>query len=352
MAHMDFIGSCVLVMITGIVAILMEHTASPAMAGVAMSLVVQTFMLFPFAMCIKSELSSRLNSISRIKDYTTNLQLEPPSDEVPPGPQGWPSKGTVEFKGVTLRYRNGLPIVLDSVDLNIPDGQKLAVVGLSGKTTMVNTMLRFVDMRLGHVAIDKVDIKTLPLKTLRNGLGIIPQEPCLFQGSIRFNIDPYDEYQDDQVWSAVEKACLKDTVQQYQEGINTDTSELEDWDISKKQLVYLARAILRKPKILILDEAQGITDMDADNNMHAAIRTHFRTTTVITLAQRVQNIVNYDKIAELEKGKLIELKTPAALVKVRGTLFRDMVINAGISPQDIEQMARDQEAQQDGYGYM
>eukprot|EP00904_Undaria_pinnatifida_P009922 jgi/Undpi1/605/HiC_scaffold_10.g04069.m1 len=232
---------------------------------------------------------------------------------------GWPWEGRIEFReGVTMRYRPETDLVLKGVTLTIRPGEKIGIVGRtgSGKSTLMQVLFRMVDCEDGSVAIDGVDTKAIGLAALRSRLTIIPQEPVLFSGTLRANLDPFEVYEDDEVWDALEQASLSSTVRRFPNGLLEPVAEYgESLSAGQRQLVCLARALLRKTRVLLLDEATSSVDYETDNVIQSTLRSAFRDCTVLTIAHRLNTIMDSDRILVMDDGKVAELDSPAALLE-------------------------------------
>ncbi|CAM9754010.1 unnamed protein product, partial [Sphacelaria rigidula] len=232
---------------------------------------------------------------------------------------GWPWEGKIELiDEVTMRYRPDTELVLKGVTLTIKPGEKVGIVGRtgSGKSSLMQVLFRMVDCEEGTVAIDGVNTKSIGLATLRSRLTIIPQEPVLFSGTLRDNLDPFEAYSDDEVWDALEQASLASTVRNFPAGIHEPVAEYgESLSAGQRQLVCLARALLRKTRVLLLDEATSSVDYETDNVIQSTLRSAFRDCTVLTIAHRLNTILDSDRILVMDNGKVAELDTPANLLE-------------------------------------
>eukprot|EP00752_Nemacystus_decipiens_P001289 g1282.t1 len=242
---------------------------------------------------------------------------------------GWPWEGRIEFRdGVTMRYRPDTELVLKGVSLAIRPGEKIGIVGRtgSGKSTLMQVLFRMVDCEGGSVAIDGVDTKAIGLAALRSRLTIIPQEPVLFSGSLRANLDPFEVYTDEEVWDALEQASLAPTVRRFPKGLLEPVAEYgESLSAGQRQLVCLARALLRKTRVLLLDEATSSVDYETDNVIQSTLRSAFRDCTVLTIAHRLNTIMDSDRILVMEDGKVAELDSPAALLEDPSSEFSQLL---------------------------
>ncbi|XP_069952910.1 ATP-binding cassette sub-family C member 12 isoform X2 [Cherax quadricarinatus] len=337
--RMDFMATCVTLAVT-IICVFTKGLVSTALAGLALSTVTGVCVSIPFLMRMKSEFQSRITSVERIIEYAYELPSEAPR-EIPSSqpPADWPSKGNIELKDVKLRYRPDLPLVLHGINASIKDGEKIGIIGRTGagKSSLISTLLRMCELDSGSVTIDGVDISTIGLHTLRCCISVIPQDPVLFQGSIRYNLDPFEEHSDDAVWQALERSHLKGFVQHQEHGLLSKVEAAgENFSVGERQLICLTRALLRNSKILLLDEATASVDVETDHLIQATIREAFAKNTVLTIAHRLNTVANYDRVMVLDKGKVHEFDTPETLMGTEGSVFREMMQAMGVST--VEQM--------------
>ena len=244
-------------------------------------------------------------------------------------PEGWPREGRVEMRDVSLRYREG-PLVLKHVNLSVGAREKVGIVGRTGagKSSLTVALFRIAPLSGGSVTIDGVDVGKLDLAEARRALCIIPQDPVLFCASLRFNVDPFGEYSDERIWSVLEQVGLKECVVE----LGGLESALEEGganlSVGNRQLVCVARALLRNPRILVMDEATSSLDAGADARLQAVIRREFAECTCLTIAHRLNTVVDADRICVLDQGEVREVGSPSALWKERG-LFYAMVEATG-----------------------
>ena len=244
-------------------------------------------------------------------------------------PEGWPREGRVEMRDVSLRYREG-PLVLKHVNLSVGAREKVGIVGRTGagKSSLTVALFRIAPLSAGSVTIDGVDVGKLGLAEARRALCIIPQDPVLFCASLRFNVDPFGEYSDERIWSVLEQVGLKECVLE----LGGLESALEEGganlSVGNRQLVCVARALLRNPRILVMDEATSSLDAGADARLQAVIRREFAECTCLTIAHRLNTVVDADRICVLDQGEVREVGSPSALWKERG-LFYAMVEATG-----------------------
>ncbi|XP_070557371.1 ATP-binding cassette sub-family C member 9-like [Ptychodera flava] len=229
---------------------------------------------------------------------------------------GWPDKGNIRFDDVSVRYAADQEPVLTDVNVNFKAGEKIGICGRtgSGKSSLTLALFRIIDTFKGRIVIDGIDISRVPLLTLRERLVIIPQDPVLFAGTIRFNLDPEYKKTDDEIWEALEVAQLKGIVAELDNRLDSEVSEEGDnFSVGQRQLFCLARAFLRNAKILVMDEATASIDVKTDAILQSVISTAFADRTVLTIAHRISIILDSDSVLVLSEGKVVEFGSPKKL---------------------------------------
>ncbi|KAI4331845.1 hypothetical protein L6164_016799 [Bauhinia variegata] len=270
-------------------------------------------------------LSNYIISVERIKQFI-HIPAEPPAiveDNRPPS--SWPSKGRIDLKALQIRYRPNAPIVLKGITCTFREGNRVGVVGRtgSGKSTLISALFRLVDPAAGEIFIDGLNICSIGLKDLRMKLSIIPQEPTLFKGSIRTNLDPLGLYSDDEIWRALEKCQLKSTIAKLPNLLDSSVSdEGENWSMGQRQLFCLGRVLLKRNRILVLDEATASTDTATDAILQRVIRQEFEQCTMITVAHRVPTVIDSDMVLVLSDGQLVEYDEPSKLIETNSSFSK------------------------------
>ncbi|KAJ3268798.1 hypothetical protein HDV01_002284 [Terramyces sp. JEL0728] len=277
---------------------------------------------------------AEMNAVERMDYYGTCLPKEDentkPSD---PDSTQWPVEGKIEIKELELRYPNRPDsAIIKGISALIKPGEKVGVVGRtgSGKSTLLTAFFRIMEPTQGTIFIDGQDIQKLGLSTLRSRIQIISQEPVLFDGTFRSNLDHTNQHTDDELWKALEYSGLKDYVSDLPEKLDASiTMNGENLSVGQRQLVCLSRSILQKPKILMMDEATSSIDGDSDKLVQQAIQQHFEATTVISIAHRLNTIAGFDRVIVLDKGKIAEFNTPHELLQNRDSIFSQMTDASG-----------------------
>ncbi|XP_078427985.1 ABC transporter C family member 3-like [Wolffia australiana] len=300
----------------------------PGAAGLAVTYGLGLNTMLAWAVWNVCNLENKIISVERILQYSS-IPSEPPLviDESRP-PILWPEHGEIRLYRLQVRYAAHLPMVLKGITCTLPGGTKTGIVGRtgSGKTTLVQSLFRAVDPAGGEIRIDGVDINTIGLHDLRSRLGIIPQDPALFEGTLRANVDPLGHYSDLQIWEAVDSCRLGDEVRRSEEKLETAVADKgENWSVGQRQLVNLARVLLKKSKILVLDEATSSVDAATDALIQTTVRRHFAKSTVITVAHRVATILDSDLVLLLDNGLVVEFGSPSELLDNRSSSFARLV---------------------------
>lgn len=284
-----------------------------------------------FQLCIRqfSELENQMTSVERIKEY---IDIVPESNNnIKEPPKDWPSEGKISFKDLSLRYEIDQPKVLKNLTFSIKSKEKVGVVGRTGagKSSIIIALFKLAENE-GLIAIDDIDISTISLERLRSCLAIIPQEPVLFSGTLRKNLDPFDEYSDEILWNALEEVELKEVVSDLPGGLESRMSEGgSNFSVGQRQLVCLARAITRNNKILIMDEATANVDPQTDALIQSTIRRKFANCTVLTIAHRLHTIMDSDKVLVMDAGQVVEFGSPFELLQNTKGVFTSMVEQTG-----------------------
>ncbi|XP_077988244.1 ATP-binding cassette sub-family C member 5-like [Glandiceps talaboti] len=318
----------VITTVTTLMVALSHGKMSASFAGLALSFATQNAAIFQTTVRLMAEVEARFTSAERIMQYVDELYEEPPPTI--PGkkpPDNWPQEGAIKFVDLKMRYREGLPLVLTGVNLDIKPMEKIGIVGRtgSGKSTLGVALFRLVDPDEGYIDIDGVNCHEIGLHDLRSKLSIIPQDPILFIGTVRYNLDPFNTYDDEQIWTALEKCYMKDTIENLEGCLEAPVVENgENFSVGERQLMCMARALLRNSKILILDEATAAIDTETDSLIQQTIRKAFKHCTMLTIAHRLNTIIDSDRILVMDQGKVGEFDTPTNLMADKTSIFFGM----------------------------
>lgn len=330
--RLEFIGYTI-VLIAALLAVSSRDTLSPGMAGLSVSYSLTVTMTMNMLVRCTSDTETNLVSVERCLEYTKVVQEAPwENPSFKPDPS-WPITGEVAFENYSTRYRADLDLVLKGITCDIKPGEKVGIVGRTGagKSSLTLALFRIIEAAGGSINIDGLDISTLGLYDLRRQLTIIPQDPVLFSGTLRSNLDPFDAKNEVELWRALEHSHLKDFVATLTEGLQHEIAEGgENISVGQRQLLCLARALLRKSRILILDEATAAVDMETDDLIQATIRREFADCTIITIAHRLNTILDYDRVIVLDGGEIAESDSPQELLKRESSLFYALAKDANL----------------------
>lgn len=288
--------------------------------GLALSQALLLSGQLQFAIKQTTEVENTMTSVERVGEYT---DVETESPNTGQEPANWPKIGTIVFKNLSLTYKSDGHSVLDNINLHIVGGSKIGIVGRTGagKSSIISTLFRLYDYQ-GEIIIDDQDISTLSLNYLRGRISIIPQDPILFVGTIRSNIDPLNKYTDLEIWTALEKVHMKAVVQD----LNVEIDDLNSsYSSGQRQLLCLARALVQKNKIIVLDEATANLDPETDKMLQKTVEQSFEKCTVIIIAHRLNSVMNCDQILVLDAGKIAEFDKPDVLLENPNGFLTKMV---------------------------
>ncbi|XP_019168072.1 PREDICTED: putative ABC transporter C family member 15 [Ipomoea nil] len=301
----------------------------PSLAGLATTYALNLNVLQAWVIWNLCNVENKMISVERILQFT-NIPSEPPLIIENSRPKSfWPHNGRIEILNLSVQYRPDLPRVLKGITCTFPEGKKIGVVGRtgSGKSTLIHTLFRVVEPAEGCLLIDDVDISKIGLQDLRSRLSIIPQDPTMFQGTVRTNLDPLEQHSDKDIWEVLHKCNLAEILQQDQRFLDAPVAEDgENWSVGQRQLVCLARVLLQKRRILVLDEATASVDTATDNQIQKTIREETSGCTVITVAHRIPTVIDNDLVLVLGDGKVVEYDSPAKLLKDKSSEFSNLVM--------------------------
>ncbi|KAJ1569270.1 hypothetical protein HK096_003662 [Nowakowskiella sp. JEL0078] len=348
--RLEFIAG-ILIFVTVILSVAVRSSVGAGFAGLAISYSIQITGFLNWFLRTFTDTEQSMNSAERLLYYAE--QLEEEAQEINPdyGPpsEKWPETGKIVFENLYVRYRANLDPVLKDITFTVKAAEKVAIVGRTGagKSTIIQTLLRLIEPEKGNIFIDDVDILKLGLFDLRSRLAVIPQEPVLFSGTLRTNLDPFGQKSDHDLWNVLQQVDLKTPLQKDPLGLDTIVSEGGDnWSNGQRQLICLARAMLKNSQIIILDEATASIDLATDNMIQSALRREpLVSKTILTIAhryiiyspssvsqlylQRLNTVIDYDKILVLDHGKVVEFDSPANLLSDSNGYFTSMVEETG-----------------------
>lgn len=344
--RLEFLGSLIILASSGLLILtLRSGNVTPGLVGLSVSYALQITQSLNWIVRMTVEIESNIVSVERIMEYS---KLESEAAEIVPDKRPgskWPFNGSIEFNDYSTRYRKDLDLVLKNINLSIKPMEKVGIVGRTGagKSSLTLAIFRIIEASNGSIAIDDVNTNEIGLFDLRSKLSIIPQDSQIFQGTIRSNLDPVDQYSDNELWDALKLSHLNEHVLRMYNEIE-DKSEVDENPLlvklteggsnlsaGQRQLMCLARALVRKDsKVLVLDEATANVDVHTDKIVQETIRTAFKDRTILTIAHRLNTIIDSDRIIVLEKGEVKEFDTPENLLKDKEGLFYSLCMEGGL----------------------
>ncbi|XP_071595336.1 ATP-binding cassette sub-family C member 10 isoform X1 [Heliangelus exortis] len=325
--RLQMIGVAVITAIAGIAIVQhQKQLGNPGLVGLALSYALSVTNLLSGLISSFTVTETMMVSVERTEEYTTDIPMEP-QHKVVEVADDWPSQGLVEFQQAVLAYQAGLPNALDGVTFTVYPGEKVGIVGRtgSGKSTLFLAIFRMLELKSGRILLDGIDSQLVGLEDLRSRLAIIPQDPFLFSGSIRENLDPQGKRTDAELHEVLEQCHLWDAVTQMG-GLDSQLGERgKSLSVGQRQLVCLARALLTQAKVLCIDEATASVDQQTDQLLQQTIRHRFADKTVLTIAHRLNTILDSDRVLVMQAGRVAELDSPARLSQKDGSLFQHLL---------------------------
>ncbi|CCO28288.1 Oligomycin resistance ATP-dependent permease YOR1 [Rhizoctonia solani AG-1 IB] len=340
--RLDFLGT-ILTFCVAILAVAARFSLSPSQIGVALSYILLVQQSFGWMVRQSAEVENDMNGVERILHYAQHVEQEAPyeiPDKEPPS--SWPESGAVELKDVVMSYRPGLPAVLRGLSMRINGGEKIGIVGRTGagKSSIMIALYRMVELTSGSISLDGVDISQIGLHTLRDRIAIIPQDPLLFSGTIRSNLDPFGAYDDARLWDALKRAYLVDRPTAAQEAnIDGDIPSGAQTPVNRFTLDTVIEEeggnLSVGQRSLVSLAPTASVDYETDKNIQDTISREFADKTLLCIAHRLKTIIGYDRICVLDAGQIAEFDTPMALFKRTDGIFRSMCERSSITAQDI-----------------
>ncbi|KAJ5145254.1 hypothetical protein N7448_002646 [Penicillium atrosanguineum] len=361
--RLDAVATC-LVFVTGVLVVTSRFNVSPSISGLVLSYILSIAQMLQFTVRQFAEVENDMNATERVHYYGTELEEEAPLQGVEVS-SSWPEKGRIVFQDAQMRYRDGLPLVLKGLSMDVQGGERIGIVGRTGagKSSIMSALFRLTELSGGSIHIDDLNISTVGLQDLRSRLAIIPQDPALFKGTIRTNLDPFNEHSDLELWSALRRAYLigEDTMGPDTEGLpsipgsGTTTPATDslakphnrltlespvdeeglNFSLGQRQLMALARALVRDARIIVCDEATSSVDFETDQKIQRTMAQGFQGKTLLCIAHRLRTIIHYDRICVMDQGQIAEMDSPIVLWDKTDGIFRAMCDRSGITRDDI-----------------
>ncbi|KAI8537302.1 hypothetical protein RHMOL_Rhmol09G0012900 [Rhododendron molle] len=326
--RLDFLSSLTFAFFLVFLISIPTGTINPSIAGLAVTYGLSLNTLQARVIRNLCDMENQIISVERILQYTA-IPSEPPLVIEEKRPDGhWPARGEVVIQDLQVRYAPHMPLVLRGLTCTFRGGMKTGIVGRtgSGKSTLIQTLFRIVEPAAGQIQIDGINISSIGLHDLRSRLSIIPQDPTMFQGTVRSNLDPLEEYTDELIWEALDKCQLGDEVRKKAGKLDSAVTENgENWSMGQRQLVCLGRVLLKKSKVLVLDEATASVDTATDNLIQLTLKQHFSDCTVLTIAHRITTVVDSDMVLLLDHGLIEEHDSPTKLLENKSSSFSKLV---------------------------
>ncbi|XP_059212614.1 ATP-binding cassette sub-family C member 12 isoform X2 [Centropristis striata] len=329
---LDFMASTMILMASLFVVLTSSAVIDPSLKGLVMSYTIQLTGVLQYVVRLSTEVEARFNSVERQQEYIQGCKSEAPRHiKEAQVPDHWPKDGSITFQHYQMRYRENTPVVLNGLHFHIRAGEKLGIVGRtgSGKSSLGVALFRLVEPAAGNILIDGVDITAIGLQDLRSKLSVIPQDPVLFIGTVRYNLDPFKKYNDEEIWAALEKTYMKDSISRLEGKLEAPVQENgENFSVGERQLMCMARALLRKSKIILLDEATASIDAETDALIQNTIKEAFQDCTMLTIAHRINTVMHADRILVMDAGEVAELDDPDVLKQRPESLFSSLLTAA------------------------
>ncbi|WOG83782.1 hypothetical protein DCAR_0102960 [Daucus carota subsp. sativus] len=325
--RLELLGSLILCISTMFMILLPSTIIKPENVGLSLSYGLSLNGILFWAIYMSCFVENKMVSVERVRQFTNiPAEAEWKKKDYLPSPN-WPFHGDVELKDVQVRYRPNTPLVLKGITLNIEGGEKIGVVGRTGggKSTLIQVFFRLVEPSGGKIIIDGIDISRLGLHDLRSRFGIIPQEPVLFEGTVRSNIDPIGQHSDEDIWKSLERCQLKDVVTAKPGKLDSLVVDNGDnWSVGQRQLLCLGRVMLKHSRLLFMDEATASVDSQTDAVIQRIIREDFNACTIISIAHRIPTVMDCDRVMVMDAGLVKEFDKPSRLLE-RRSLFAALV---------------------------
>ncbi|XP_065902754.1 ATP-binding cassette sub-family C member 4-like isoform X2 [Dysidea avara] len=342
--RLDILGA-VFIMFVVFTSIPLADVLDPALVGLSLAYAATVSAMLQYAVRLSAEVESLMVSVERVMAYG-QLESEAELETIPHNKAPrfeWPDKGVIELHNTKFKYAVDHPYVLKSISFRIESCEKVGIVGRTGagKSSLLAALFRLAEPE-GVFEIDGIQITDIGLHDLRKRISIIPQDPVLFSGTVRYNLDPFNELADHQLWDALEEVQLREVVMNLEDGLEAQVFEGgSNFSVGQRQLMCLARSLLRRNKILVIDEATANVDLITDGIIQEMIRKKFNYCTILTIAHRLETIMDSDRVLVLSSGKVIEFDTPYNLLQKQHSTFHSMIKRTGpVESERLKDIAR------------
>ncbi|KAF0718775.1 Aste57867_1489 [Aphanomyces stellatus] len=311
--------------------VVLHDRLNPGLVGLALNYVLSSLSLLEYLVPMFAKFETLMVASERVLEYSS---VAPEAPRVLPGavPKAWPVAGEIRFDKTSFRYKPHDPLVLNDVTLHIHAGEKIGIVGRTGagKSSLTMALLRINELASGSIWIDGVDISKVGLKTLRSAISLIPQTPVLFKGTLRSVLDPLGDFSDDQLWASLRKVHLADRIASVVGKLDGPVDENGDnFSVGERQMLCMARALLRRASIVVMDEATAAIDHETDQKLQHVIRTEFATSTVLSIAHRLDTVLNSDRVLVLGQGRVVQCDAPSVLIGQGAGIFFELCTQGG-----------------------
>ncbi|KAF0739337.1 hypothetical protein Ae201684_004906 [Aphanomyces euteiches] len=335
--RIQLISGAVLLVIS--VSLVMMHSQlTPGQMGLCLNYIFISMSMLEFLIPSYAQFETSMVGPERVLEY---CKIEPEAPRVISGAvsKEWPANGDIQFTNMGFRYKDNDPLVLKDMNVHIESGEKIGIVGRTGagKSSLTLALFRINELATGYIKIDGMDISKVCVKTLRSAIAIIPQTPVLFKGTLRNYLDPFSEFTDDELWSALQKVKLIDRISSVEGKLDSPVEENgENFSVGERQMLCMARALLRHARIVVMDEATAAIDHETDQNLQRVIRTEFASSTVLTIAHRLDTVLDSDRILVFDQGRLVQCDSPKSLIIQGSGIFFDLCSEGGYLDKMLE----------------
>ncbi|KAG2916406.1 ABC transporter C family member 12 [Phytophthora cactorum] len=324
--------SVVVIFVVTIYLVTSKGQTDSVVAGISLSYSLMLTSMIQWVVRAVDLTDNAMTSVERLLHFRNIVVETDNADCVPINGAAWPARGAIRFDNLCLRYRPDLPLVLRGVSMDIQPGEKVGICGRTGagKSSLMIALFRICAFDSGSIVIDDIDIEKVRLHDLRRGLAIIPQDPVLYSGSLRDNLDPFGDYTDEAIWSVLQQVHLAAAVTKWGTGLDFVVSERGDnLSVGQRQLLCIGRALLKDSRIVVLDEATANVDTATDRLIQATIQETFAGKTVLIIAHRINTILHCNKIAVMDAGRVAEFGSPSSLLQQPDSIFASLANRSG-----------------------